>query len=180
MGIDFILISSVIVFSENFFETVLDIFDDLPDGFSNFQTSEKTFEKRAKNLIARRNKFKGLRLNGHVCDYCLSLFSTKYAKDRHIIHHHLNEKLVPCSLCKADFKKREGLAAHMKAKHRDKLEKFVCKICNAKFENESSLKRHLDIMDHDAVMKVSFVCANCDKVFKTRTSNAQEKVKSLS
>ena len=152
----------------------------MPDCFSNFQTSEKTFEKRAKNLIARRNKFKGLRLNGHVCDYCLSLFSTKYAKDRHIIHHHLNEKLVPCSLCKADFKKREGLAAHMKAKHRDKLEKFVCKICDAKFENKSSLKRHLVIIDHDAVMKVSFVCANCDKVFKTRTSNAQEKVKSLS
>ena len=58
---------------EIFFETVLDIFDDLPEGFSNFQTSDETFEKRAKKLIARRNTFKGLRLNGHVCEYCLFL-----------------------------------------------------------------------------------------------------------
>ena len=153
---------------ENFFETVLDIFNDLPDGFSNFQTSEKIFEERAKNVRARRNTFKGLRLDGHVCEYCLSLFSTKQSKDIHIFHHHTNQNLVSCSLCKASFKTREGLAAHMKAKHRDKLEKFICKICDAKFENESSLKRHLDIIDHDAMMKVSFVCAKCDKVFKTR------------
>ena len=51
---------------ENFFDTVLDIFDDLPNGFTNFETSEKSFEKKAKNLIARRNTFKGLRLNGYV------------------------------------------------------------------------------------------------------------------
>ena len=60
------------------------------------------------------------------------------------------------------------MAAHEKAKHSDKLEKFVCDKCDAKFENESSLKRHLMIIDHDAIMKISFVCADCDKVFKTR------------
>ena len=64
---------------ENFFDTVLDIFDDLPNGFSNFESSS-SLEKRAKNLIARRNTFKGLRVNGHVCEFCLSLFNTQQAK----------------------------------------------------------------------------------------------------
>lgn len=153
---------------EIFFETILDIFEDLPEGFSNFQTSEKSFKDRAKNLIARRNTFKGLRLNGHVCEYCLSLFSSKQSKDRHIDYYHRSENLVSCSVCNVGFRTKEGLAAHEKAKHRDKIEKFKCDKCDARFENESSLKRHMKIVDHDAIKKICFVCANCDKVFKTR------------
>ena len=162
---------------EIFFETVLDIFDDLPEGFSNFQTSDETFEKRAKKLIARRNTFKGLRLNGHVCEYCLSLFASKQSKERHINYYHLKENLVSCNLCNTGFKSKEGLAAHKKVKHSDQLEKFSCNICDAKFENESSLKRHLKIIDHEASMKISFVCANCDKVFKTRKELQMHKKK---
>ena len=153
---------------ENFFDTVLDIFHDLPNGFSNIETSEKSLEKRAKTLIARRNTFKELQLNGHVCEFCLSLFTTQRAKEKHIEHFHTNQSLFYCPICHKSFRTKEGLNAHEKAKHKENQGNFLCKICDIKFENESSLKRHLKIIDHDAMMKISYVCAKCDKIFETR------------
>ena len=132
------------------------LFDYLPNGFLNIQTSEKSFEKRAKNLIARRNTLKGLRLNGYVCEYCLSLFASQQAKEKHIIYNHTNQSLFFCSICHKSFR----------AKHRENQGNFICKICDIKLENESSLKRHLKIIDHDAMKKVSFVCAKCYKISK--------------
>ena len=162
---------------ENFFDTVLDIFHDLPNGFSNIETSEKSLEKRAKTLIARRNTFKELQLNGHVCEFCLSLFASRQAKKKHIEYYHTNQSLFNCSICHASFRTREGLASHEKAKHRESQGDFICTICDVKFENESSLKRHMKIIDHDALTKISYVCAKCDKIFKTRRTLREHKRK---
>ena len=160
---------------ENFFDTVLDIFDDLPNGFTNFETSEKSFEKKAKNLIARRNTFKGLRLNGYVCEYCLSLFASQYAKERHIIYYHTNQSLFYCPICHSSFRTKEGLVSHEKAKHRENQGNFICTICDVKFENESSLKRHMKIIDHEAMMEISYICIKCDHIFKTRKALEEHK-----
>ena len=144
---------------ENFFDLALDIIH-LPGGFTNFETSNKLFEVKATNIKNKRAKFKTLR--DFTCEFCLSVFINKQAKDRHVENIHQPKELYNCSLCNMSFKSKVGLNTHEKIKH-STIQDHNCNICNAKFTNETNLKRHIQSTHQD-----EFTCDNCKKVFNSK------------
>ena len=143
---------------ESFFELTLDFFNDFPGGFSNFETSDKSFDVKASCIKNRRNKFQTSKKN--TCEYCLSNFSSKQAKERHIEHYHLPKKVYNCSTCNKTFKSSYGLKTHLKTKHKSS-EVHKCSVCDASFTNEANLKRHQK--SRHETMK--YTCLECKKVF---------------
>ena len=59
---------------ESFFELTLDFFNDFPEGFSNFETSNKSFDVKASCIKNRRNKFKTSKKN--TCDITYHLINS--------------------------------------------------------------------------------------------------------
>ena len=147
---------------ENFFELALDFFSDLPGGFSNFETSEKSFDVKAQSIKNIRSKFKTLRKL--TCEFCVSTFASKQSKDRHIENCHQPKKVHKCSQCKLVFKSKEGLLTHRKTKH-ENVKFNICHICDVRFTNAANLKRHLKTK-HD---REDYTCLTCKKVFKSRS-----------
>ena len=142
---------------ENFFELALEFLSDLPGGFDNFETSEKSFEFKAASLKSKRNKFKTLRK--FTCEFCLSIFATKQSKDRHVEIHHQPKEVYSCSICHLQFRSKEGLGTHMETNHFNE-DIHKCSICDAKFTNERNLKRHIK-STHSR-----YTCLTCHKIFE--------------
>ena len=143
---------------ESFFELTLDFFEDFPGGFTNFETSNKSFDLKASCIKSKRNKFKTLKDN--TCEYCISNFSSKQAKERHILHYHQPKQLHKCSTCNMTFKSSYGLQTHQKTKHQS-LEEHTCSVCDASFTNEANLKRH----QKSRHATKEFTCLECKTVF---------------
>ena len=145
---------------EDLFNLALDFMSEFPRGFSNFETSDKEFEDKATFLRSKRkkvNQFKTLR--NFTCEYCVSNFFNKQAKDRHVENCHKLKESYICSKCTMSFKSKIGLETHKKVKHSNN-DNHRCKICKAKLTNEANLKRHIQSM-HDK----EYVCLICFEVF---------------
>ena len=143
---------------ERFFELTLDFFNDFPGGFANFETSDKSFDLKASCVKSKRNKFKTLR--DFTCEYCISNFSSKQAKERHVEHYHQPKHIHVCSTCNMTFKSKYGLHTHEKTKHQSS-EIHKCSICDLSFTNQGNLKRHIKSR-HD---KNEYTCLECKEVF---------------
>ena len=145
---------------EDLFELAIEFFEDFPGGFSNFETSDKSFEEKAVSLRSKRKKrntFKTLR--NHTCEFCLSTFFNKQTKDRHIENCHKPKEKYVCTRCKWSFKSKMGLVTHEKIKH-GSVKYHNCNICDTKFSNEANLKRHIR-----SVHEKKFTCLVCQEVF---------------
>ena len=145
---------------EDLFKLALDFFSDLPGGFSNFETSDKAFELKVasmKKKIHKRNKFKTL--GEYTCEFCVSKFSSRQAKDRHVENWHQPKETYICSKCNMSFKSKIGLKTHVSTKHLNSLE-YKCKLCFEKFTNEANLKRHIK-SKHDK----EYICLICNEAF---------------
>ena len=113
---------------QNMFELTLDFLADVPGGFSNFETSDKSLEVKAESMKIqreKRNKFKTLR--NATCEFCLSNFYNKQAKERHIenVHQHkekFNRELLKdsrraeCMVFPLIFLEAMPVGAHLMAK----------------------------------------------------------------
>ena len=153
---------------EDFMDLALDFLGDLPGGFSNFETGGKSFEVKAAAMKIRRNKFKTLKTA--TCEYCLSTFSSKQSKDRHIEIYHETKQSHTCSICNLTFKSKEGMLTHEKIKHyKLETEDHSCKYCDARFTNEANLKRHIK-SKHD---QHEFICLHCQEVFDRKSKLVQ-------
>ena len=146
---------------EIFFELVLDFFADLPGGFTNFETSEKSFEAKAVCIKSKRNKFKTLRKL--TCEFCISTFASKQSKDRHVENYHQSKMSHKCSKCKLTFRSKEGLLTHRKTKH-ENVEFHSCSVCGVRFTNGANLKRHLKTKHN----RDDYTCLTCKRVFKSK------------
>ena len=149
---------------QNVFELALDFLGDLPGGFSNFETSDKSLDDKAISIKSERNKFKTSR--AVTCEFCLSTFATKQSKDNHTENHHQPKELFTCTVCNLTFKSKQGLLTHIKIKHSNtNAESHCCRYCNEKFTNEANLKRHIK-SKHD---QHDFKCLHCMEVFETKS-----------
>ena len=149
---------------QNMFELTLDFLADVPGGFSNFETSDKSLEVKAESMKIqreKRNKFKTLR--NATCEFCLSNFYNKQAKERHIENVHQPKEKFNCSDCNLSFKSKIGLNTHKKRKHSNAGE-YSCSYsqCDAKFSVEANLKRHIL-----SVHNTEYTCYDCRKKFNS-------------
>ena len=146
---------------EELFELALEFFEDFPGGFSNFETSDKSFEDKAASLTRKRKKIKSTfkTLKNYTCEFCLSHFFNKQTKDRHVENCHKPKEKYICPTCKWSFKSKIGLVTHEKIKH-GSVKFHNCNICDTKFSNEANLKRHIR-----SVHEKKFTCLACQEVF---------------
>ena len=144
------------------FELALDFLADTPGGFSNFETSDKMFEFNAASIQKKRknrNNSKFISSENYTCEFCVSNFFDKQAKDRHVENCHQPKESHICTTCNMSFKSKIGLKTHLKVKH-SYPENHKCKICFEKFTNEANMKRHVKSM-HDK----EYICLICYEAF---------------
>lgn len=96
-----------------------------------------------------------------ACDY-------KADKPQVLLDHqrrvHMNEKNVPCPLCKATFYNKHSLADHM-VRH-NPVKKYECSYCQKKFPRLGTKKRHEMIHTGEK----NKVCKVCDARFVQKAS----------
>ena len=116
---------------EEFYETLLYLFDDIPGHFSNITTNDFV----SKSVVAiqkKKNNFSVSKSN--VCEICLEYFSSKLAKDRHIKNEHKKTKGYNCDKCNTSFRTEIGLRSHVKAKH-EGTKRHICETCGLTYKN---------------------------------------------
>ena len=87
----------------------------------------------------------------NTCRYCLRKFSSKSSRIRHekICENSGHKtKKFDCTECHAHFRTKEGLKAHIIAKHESQ-GPFKCNSCSKEYKNLTSLLRHCADNEHD-------------------------------
>ena len=152
---------------EEFYETLLYLFDDIPGHFSNITTNDFV----SKSVVAiqkKKNNFSVTKSN--VCEICLEYFSSKLAKDRHIKNEHKKSKGYKCDKCNASFRTETGLRSHVKAKH-EGTKRHICETCGLTYKNIQSLLRHCRLQGHSEPLDmkektIPFQFSKCTICFK--------------
>lgn len=84
---------------------------------------------------------KGVR---YTCPRCPEVFTTYYARAKHLVDHHAQEKRdYECSICRKSFETSCKRAAHVRTAHKTVEKRFECSICKWHFVSKSKLKRHV-------------------------------------
>ncbi|XP_048485963.1 zinc finger protein 184 isoform X5 [Plutella xylostella] len=100
----------------------------------------------------------------YPCNACNKVYKKKFELNRHIKHHHLQQKNYMCDFCKLSFFSKRGLVDHM-ARHTGS-DVFCCELCNKRFARLRTLKEH--IRSHDNQKK--YQCDVCKKTFMQKSS----------
>ena len=99
------------------------------------------------------------------CDICSSSFKGFGRFKRHK-QTHLDSNLVGCELCKKKLKSTFTLERHIRIKHKPEAEnaEYICELCSARLKTKLKLRLHIKRVHASR----SFMCAFCDKCFKTK------------
>ena len=153
---------------EEFYETLLYLFNDIPGQFSNITTND--FVRKSVKVIKQKKSTFSVD-KGNVCHICLEYFSSKTAKDMHIVNHHKQSKQFQCNECESSFKTESGLKTHIKAKHKG-TQRHICETCGITYKNLESLLRHCRLKNHSEPLRKKTIqieftkCTICFKLVK--------------
>ncbi|XP_038221014.1 zinc finger protein 62-like [Zerene cesonia] len=100
----------------------------------------------------------------YPCNACNKTYKKKFELNRHIKHHHLQQKSYLCDKCNANFFSKRGLIDHM-TRHTGS-EMCSCDVCGKTFSRLRTLKEHMKIHDDDK----RFQCEICKKTFMQKCS----------
>ncbi|CAF4888739.1 unnamed protein product [Pieris macdunnoughi] len=98
------------------------------------------------------------------CNACNKTYKKKFELNRHIRHHHLQQKSFLCDKCNAKFFSKRGLVDHM-TRHTGS-EVCSCDLCGKTFSRLRTLKDHLKIHEDDK----RYQCEVCKKTFMQKCS----------
>ncbi|XP_026314378.1 PR domain zinc finger protein 5-like [Hyposmocoma kahamanoa] len=100
----------------------------------------------------------------YPCNACNKTYKKKFELNRHIKHHHLQQKNYLCDKCNAKFFSKRGLADHL-TRHNGG-EVCSCDVCGRTFTRLRTLKEHLKLHETDK----RFQCEVCNKSFMQKCS----------
>jgi len=102
------------------------------------------------------------------CPHCNKAFSTQQGRDQHISKVH-GKKTIECPHCNKKYISDQSLNQHINAVHQVK-----CPHCGLSFLNQTQLSQHIQ-QTHQNMLKETFICHECKKVFKSKNSLDQHK-----
>ncbi|XP_013134179.1 PREDICTED: zinc finger protein 271-like isoform X1 [Papilio polytes] len=100
----------------------------------------------------------------YPCNACNRTYKKKFELNRHIKHHHLQQKNYLCDKCNAKFFSKRGLVDHM-LRHTG-AELCACDVCGRSFSRARTLREHMRTHDDDK----KFQCEVCKKTFMQKCS----------
>lgn len=100
----------------------------------------------------------------HPCNACNKIYKKRYELNRHIRHHHLQQRSFLCDLCNTEFFSKRGLADHI-LRHTGG-EVASCDVCGKTFSRTRTLREHMKIHENDT----RYQCEVCKKTFVQKTS----------
>nr|XP_037875939.1 zinc finger protein 62 homolog isoform X3 [Bombyx mori] len=114
-----------------------------------------SYYDRSEHLVKVHNQTPIL----YPCNACNKIYKKKFELNRHIKHHHLQQKNFVCDKCNAMFFSKRGLVDHI-ARH-EGAEMFSCDICGKSFSRLRTLKEHLRMHENDT----RYQCKVCKRTF---------------
>lgn len=100
----------------------------------------------------------------YPCNACNKTYKKKFELNRHIKHHHLQQKSFLCDQCNAKFFSKRGLVDHL-SRHNGR-ELCSCDVCGKTFSRMRTLKEHMKIHGDDK----KYQCEVCKKTFMQKCS----------
>ncbi|XP_026489353.1 zinc finger protein 62-like isoform X2 [Vanessa tameamea] len=100
----------------------------------------------------------------YPCNACNKTYKKKFELNRHIKHHHLQQRSFLCDKCNAKFFSKRGLVDHM-TRHTG-AEICSCDVCGKSFSRMRTLREHMRIHEDDK----RFQCEVCKKTFMQKSS----------
>ncbi|XP_049883284.1 PR domain zinc finger protein 5-like isoform X2 [Pectinophora gossypiella] len=100
----------------------------------------------------------------YPCNACNKTYKKKFELNRHIKHHHLQQKSYLCDKCNAKFFSKRGLSDHV-IKHMGG-EMCSCEVCGKNFSRLRTLKEHMKVHDENK----RYQCEICKKTFMQKCS----------
>ncbi|XP_050559512.1 zinc finger protein 761 isoform X1 [Spodoptera frugiperda] len=100
----------------------------------------------------------------YPCNACNKTYKKKFELNRHIKHHHLQQRSYLCDKCNAKFFSKRGLSDHL-SRHSGGVV-CSCDVCGKTFSRTRTLKEHLKIHEDDK----RFQCEICHKTFMQKCS----------
>lgn len=119
-----------------------------------------SYYERSEHLVKLHNAVPVV----HPCNACNKVYKKKYELNRHIRHHHLQQKSFLCDLCNARFYSKRGLSDHF-IRHTGG-EMASCDVCGKTFSRTRTLKEHMKIHEDDT----RYQCEVCKKTFMQKNS----------
>ncbi|KAM3957674.1 LOW QUALITY PROTEIN: uncharacterized protein ACR2FA_008387 [Aphomia sociella] len=100
----------------------------------------------------------------YPCNACNKTYKKKFELNRHIKHHHLQQRSYLCDKCNAKFFSKRGLVDHL-AKHAGG-EVYACDVCGKVFSRARTLREHLKLHEDEK----RYQCEICKKTFMQKCS----------
>ncbi|CAH2230087.1 jg11295 [Pararge aegeria aegeria] len=100
----------------------------------------------------------------YPCNACNKSYKKKFELNRHIRHHHLQQRSFLCDKCNAKFFSKRGLVDHM-TRHTGG-ENCSCDVCGKAFSRMRTLREHMKLHEDDK----RFQCEVCKKTFMQKSS----------
>lgn len=119
-----------------------------------------SYYDRSEHMVKEHNEAPIL----YPCNACNKTYKKKFELNRHIKHHHLQQKNYLCDKCNAKFFSKRGLADHL-TRHNGG-EMCACDVCGRTFTRLRTLKEHMKLHESDK----RFQCEVCNKTFMQKCS----------
>jgi len=100
-----------------------------------------------------------------MCTKCGKQIVGKNRFQKHVNHHPLNFKMVPCTICELMFSESQ-LKCHMKEMHSNKKMRYQCPYCPKKMEKRAFIRCH--VRTHTGAKP--YCCIKCDKYYISSAS----------
>ncbi|CAG9789656.1 unnamed protein product [Diatraea saccharalis] len=119
-----------------------------------------SYYDRSEHLVKEHNETPIV----YPCNACNKIYKKKFELNRHIKHHHLQQRSFLCDQCNAKFFSKRGLVDHL-SRHSGG-EVCACNICGRTFSRTRTLKEHMKLHDDDK----RYQCDVCLKTFTQKCS----------
>ncbi|CAH2987571.1 unnamed protein product [Chilo suppressalis] len=119
-----------------------------------------SYYDRSEHLVKEHNEKPII----YPCNACNKTYKKKFELNRHIKHHHLQQKSFLCDQCNAKFFSKRGLVDHL-SRHTGS-ETFACDVCGKRFFRLRTLKEHMRFHEDDK----RYQCEVCMKTFTQKCS----------